>query len=276
MSASGWVITLSWLSLSLRSFFYIVLLCLFATSFKYLLLLLGPYHFFPLLSPSLHAMFLGISNFLEEISAAATAKTSVVSDSVRPQRRQPTRLPCPWDSPGKNTGVGCHFLLQCMKVKSESEVIQSCLTLRHPMDCSSPDSSIHGVLQARVLEWGAIAFSPIVLFSSISLHWSLRKAFLSLLAILWNSAFKWICLFFSPLPFTSLLFSAICKASSDNHFAFLHFFFLGMVLVTASCTMSRTSVHSYSGTLSDLITWIYFSLPLYSRKGFDLCHTWMV
>ena len=68
-------------------------------------------------------------------------------------------LPCPWDSPGKNTGVGCHFLLQCMKVKSESEVAQSCLTLSDPMDCSLPGSSIHGIFQARVLEWGAIAFS---------------------------------------------------------------------------------------------------------------------
>ena len=76
-----------------------------------------------------------------------------------PQRQQPTRLPRPWDSPGKNTGVGCHFLLQCMKVKSESEVIQSCLTLRDPMDCSLPGSSVHGIFQARVLEWGAIAFS---------------------------------------------------------------------------------------------------------------------
>ena len=72
---------------------------------------------------------------------------------------QPTRLPCPWDSPGKNTGMGCHFLLQCMKVKSESEVAQSCSTLRDPMDCSPPGSSIHGIFQARVLEWGAIAFS---------------------------------------------------------------------------------------------------------------------
>ena len=80
-----------------------------------------------------------------------------MSDSVRPQRRQPTRLPCPWDSPGKNTGVGCHFLLQCMKVKSESEVAQSCLTLRDPMDCSLPGSSIHGIFQAGVLEWSAIA-----------------------------------------------------------------------------------------------------------------------
>ena len=69
-----------------------------------------------------------------------------------------TRLPHPWDSPGKNTGVGCHFLLQCRKVKSESEVAQWCPTLRDPMDCSLPGSSIHGIFQARVLEWGAIAF----------------------------------------------------------------------------------------------------------------------
>ena len=82
-----------------------------------------------------------------------------MSDSVRPHRQQPTRLLCSCDSPGKNTGVGCHFLLQCMKVKSESEVGQSCLTLSDPMDCSLPGSSIHGILQARVLEWGAIAFS---------------------------------------------------------------------------------------------------------------------
>ena len=85
--------------------------------------------------------------------------TSVVSDSVRPHRRQPIRLPHPWDSPGKNNGVGCHFLLQCMKVKSESEVAQSYPTLSDPMDCSLPGSSIHGIFQARVLEWGAIAFS---------------------------------------------------------------------------------------------------------------------
>ena len=84
---------------------------------------------------------------------------SVVSDSVRPQRRQPTRLPRPWDSPGKNTGVGCHFLLQCRKVKRESEIAQSCPTPSDPMDCGLPGSSIHGILQARVLEWVAIAFS---------------------------------------------------------------------------------------------------------------------
>ena len=79
-----------------------------------------------------------------------------MSDSVQPHGRQPTRLRRPWDSPGKNTGVGCHFLLQCMKVKSESEVAQSCRTLRDPMDCSPPGFSIHGIYQARVLEWGAI------------------------------------------------------------------------------------------------------------------------
>ena len=80
-------------------------------------------------------------------------------DSVRPHRRQPTRLPRPWDSPGKNTAVSCHFLLQCRKVKSESEVAQSCRTLSDPMDCSPPGSSVHGIFQTRVLEWGAIAFS---------------------------------------------------------------------------------------------------------------------
>ena len=94
---------------------------------------------------------------------------SVVSDFVQTHRRQPTRLPGPWDFPGKNTGVSCHCLLQCMKVKSESEVAQSCPTLRDPMDCSLPGSSIHGIFQAKVLEWGAIAFSVIQtnLFSMI-------------------------------------------------------------------------------------------------------------
>ena len=84
---------------------------------------------------------------------------SVMSNSVRPHRWQPTRLPHPWDSPGKNTGVGCHFLLQCMKVKSEREIAQSCPTPSDPMDCSLPGSSVHGIFQARVLQWVAIIFS---------------------------------------------------------------------------------------------------------------------
>ena len=73
-----------------------------------------------------------------------------------------TRLPRPWDFPDKNTGAGCHFLLQCMKVKSESEVVESCPTLSNPMDCSLPGSSVHGIFQARVLEWGAVAFSVLL------------------------------------------------------------------------------------------------------------------
>ena len=86
-----------------------------------------------------------------------------MSDSVQPHRLQPTRLPHPWDSPGKNTGVGCHFLLQCMKVKSESELAQLCPTLSDPMDWSPPGSSARGIFQARALEWGAIAIGGIIL-----------------------------------------------------------------------------------------------------------------
>ena len=148
--------------------FFVQLFCVFLPPLLYLLLLLSPYHFCPLLSPSLHEMF-------------------------------------PWN------------LLIFLK--------------------------------------RSLVF-PILLFSSISLHWSLRKAFLSLLAI-WNSAFKWVCLSFSPLPFASVLFSAICKASSDSHFACLHFFFLEMVLIAASYTMWWISTHSSSGTLSDINPWIY-------------------
>ena len=94
-----------------------------------------------------------------------------MSDSVRPHSRQPTRLCHPWDSLGKNTGVGCHFLLQCMKVKSESEVSQSCPTVSEPMDCSLPGSSVHGIFQAGVLEWGAIRglFSSLVNFNMLLL-----------------------------------------------------------------------------------------------------------
>ena len=106
---------------------------------------------------------LGPRNFLAvtqwSAAAAKSAKSLQSCLTLQPHRCQPTRLPRPWDSPGKNTGVGCHFLLQCMKVKSESEVAQSCLTLRDPMDCSLPGSSVHGIFQARVLERGAIAFS---------------------------------------------------------------------------------------------------------------------
>ena len=98
-----------------------------------------------------------------------------MSDSVRPHRWQPTRLPRPGDSPGKNTGVGCHFLLQCMKVKSESDVAQLCPTLSDPMDCSLLGSSVHGIFQARVLEWGAIAVSDFFLTYSHSCLLGLQR-----------------------------------------------------------------------------------------------------
>ena len=105
-----------------------------------------------------------------------------MSNSVQPHGLQPTRLLHPWDSPGKNTGVGCHFLPQCMKVESESEVAQSCLTLCDPMDCSLPGSSIHGIFQATVLEWGAIAFSrllpcPGYYKQCYDEHWSTHVSF---------------------------------------------------------------------------------------------------
>ena len=94
-----------------------------------------------------------------------------MSDSVRPHRQQPTRLLCPWDSPGKNTGVGCHFLLQCMKVKGESEVTQSCPTLSDPMDCSLPGSSSMGF--SRQEYWSGLPLpSPIM---CLHLSYSKRK-----------------------------------------------------------------------------------------------------
>ena len=128
-----------------------------------------------------------------------------MSDSVRPHRWQPTRLPRPWDSPGKNTGVGCHFLLQCMKVKSGSEVTQSCLTLCDSMDCSPPGSSVHGILQARVLEWGAITFRKIVSYFQIFFEDS------------WCTQFKWSTWTFSVLPWyhiCSSLYGYLCALKS--------------------------------------------------------------
>ena len=117
-----------------------------------------------------------------------------------------------------------------------------------------------------------ISSLPISFFSFISLHCSLRKTFLSLLGILWDSAFRW-CTF--PFICLLLLFSAIYKASADNHFAFLHFFSLGMVLITTCLSVSQNSIHSSSGILSDITTWIYLWLPPYNHKWFDLGHTWM-
>ena len=106
---------------------------------------------------SLSSLFM--NSVFANLSTQSLLLLLLLCPTVSPHRWQPTRLPCPWDSPGKSNGVGCHFLLQCMKVKSESEVAQSCPTLRDPMDGSLWGSSVHGIFQARVLEWGAIAFS---------------------------------------------------------------------------------------------------------------------
>ena len=106
-----------------------------------------------------------------------------MSDSMQPYRQQPTRLPCLWDSPGKNTGVGCHFLLQCVKMKSESEVAQLCQTPSDPMDCSPPGSSIHGIFQARVLEWGAIAFSN----NSVGVYFNILYIFKRITSFLYKN-----------------------------------------------------------------------------------------
>ena len=146
-----------------------------------------------------------------------------------PHRRQPTRHPRPWDSPGKNTGVVCHFLLQCVKVKSESEVTQSCPTLSDPMDCSLPGSSVHGIFQARVLEWGAVAFSksmttlwilstfaPICKFTSallIAYLWVLREFSFSQM---WKCTGSLIHYWFK-LKFWHVLILNLCNS---NHFNF--------------------------------------------------------
>ena len=111
----------------------------------------------PILNPPPHPIPLGYPRApaltaLLHASNLLLLLSHFMSDSVQPHRWQPTRMPCPWDSLGKNTGVGCHFLLQSMKVKSESEVAQLCPTLSNPMDCSLPGSSIHGIFQAGVLE----------------------------------------------------------------------------------------------------------------------------
>ena len=149
-----------------------------------------------------------------------------------------------------------------------------------PMNCSPPNFSVHGILQARILEWVAISFSrgsswPRDLtqvshiagrhFNLWTTNLSLSIVFLYFFALIAEEGFLIspcssleLCIqmgisFLLPLLFAFLLFTAICKASSDSHFSVLHFFFLGMVLVPASCTMSWTSVHSSSGTLSDLV-----------------------
>ena len=158
-----------------------------------------------------------------------------MSNSVRPHRWQPTRLPWPWDSPGKNTGVGCHFLFQCMKVKSESEVAQSCPILRDPMACSLPGSSIHEIFQARILEWDAIALCSIFFFTTLILLVHKHDTFLhpfvssliSFISILYFSVYR----SFASLVnlFLSILFF-YCNGEWDcflNLFINFHYYYIG-------------------------------------------------
>ena len=137
---------------------------------------------------------------------------------MRPHRLQPTRLPRPWDSPCKNTGVGCHFLLQCMKVKSESEVAQSCPTPSDPMDCSLPGSSNHGIFQARVLEWGAIAFSNCLCYTN-------RKYCSSIIPQIiysaspknyFSSLTKTLCLYPKSIHSNSGVYSGSCRVWEES------------------------------------------------------------
>ena len=150
-----------------------------------------------------------------------------MSDSVWPHRWQPTRLPDPWDSPGKNTEVGCHFLLQCMKVKSQSEVAQSCLTLRNPMDCSLPGSPIHGIFQARVLEWGAISSvysHHLFLISSVSI-----RSILSFIVptFAWNVPLVSLIFLKRSLVSPILLFSCIVCVVRLGRLSYLSLLFFG-------------------------------------------------
>ena len=145
---------------------------------------------------------------------------------MRPHRRQPTRLPCPWDSTGKNTGVGCHFLLQCMKVKSESKVTQSCLTLSDPMDCSPPGSSIHGIFQARVLEWGAIAFSNLNSHIYTFAHITRCLGMVGTLACSWEqcSSFIW------PYLLSINIRTTTSFKLTEYHYCVVFFFFTSFEL----------------------------------------------
>ena len=130
-----------------------------------------------------------------------------MSNSVRPHRRQPTRLPGPQDSPGKNTGVGCHCLLQCMKVKSESEVAQSCPTLHDPMDCSLPGSSIHGF--SRQEYWSGVPLYSRQHCSQLeNPSWSYH--------ILTTAKYFSLCFHF-PLPHSFIVHSYWCIYSSILH-----------------------------------------------------------
>ena len=170
---------------------------------------------------------------------------------MQPHRRQPTRLPRPWDSPGKNTGVGCRFFLQCMKVKSESEVAQSCLTLSNPMDCSLSGSSVHGIFQARVLEWVPLP-SPLLLASPISLLEFLTSGHLCLEWALDFVVYIW-CLFRKLFP----IFCWGCSECVSLRMLYLHFRLLcWMVRATAVRLLFFTARRSPSSLVICVLAFV--------------------
>ena len=189
-----------------------------------------------------------MSRSFHEMFPSVQFSHSVVSDSLRPQESQHARPPCP--SPTHRVySDSCPSSQWCHPAISSFVIPFSSCPQSLPASESFPMSQLFarvdqstGVLVLLNFLKKSLVF-PILLFSSFLFidHWG-RLSYLS--CCFWNSAFRWVYLSISPLPFASLLFSAVCKASSDNHFAFLHFFFLGMGLITAFCTMSQTSIHS--------------------------------
>ena len=218
MSGLRWEITPLWLPVSLSTFGYssFVYSCHFF--FRFTLLVLYCAHLCMKCS-------LGISNFLEEISAAKSLQSCPTL--CDPIDSSPPRSPVPGILQARTLEWVATSFSNALKWKVKVKLLSRVQLFATPWTAAY--QAVHGIFQARGLEWGAIAFSKrslvfaILLPSSISLHWSLRKAFLSLFALLWNSEFRWVYISFSPLPFTSLLIYS--KASLDNHFAFLHFFF---------------------------------------------------
>ena len=167
---------------------------------------------------------------------------------MRPHRRQPTRLLHPWDSPGKNAGVGCHFLLQCMKVKSESEVAQLYLTLSNPMDCSLPGSSVHGIFQARILEWGAIAFSAAAaakwLQSRLTLHDPMDCSLpgSSIHGSFQARVLEWVAIAFSRLPSLEVTNLMLCCIPYHTFFHAQTNLHRGFFILLFCCVLLRSSI----------------------------------
>ena len=176
-----------------------------------------------------------------------------MSDSVWPHRWQPTRLHCPWDSPGKNTGVGCHFLLQCTKVKSESEVTQSCLTLHDPMDCSLPGSSVHGIFQARVLEWGAIAFSIYLYIYKIL--WGTFMLFFTAAVCMHAQLFKLYVTLWMVARQVLLSMDSAARTSGET-IALSVWIFVGKVMFLLLNTLSRFGIAFLPRSRCLLISWL--------------------